>query len=86
MKREAGIAFELLERHDAAHEEKIDICEEIRKATLELFWIIRKYFLLELYLYIVVFLIVRVFPAYYTPVHVLYIVAFGPYGIQLVYS
>jgi uncharacterized membrane protein len=42
--------------------------------------------LLELYLYIVVSLIVTVFPAYYTPVHVLYIVAFGPYGIQLVYS
>jgi hypothetical protein len=42
--------------------------------------------LLELYLYIVVSLIVKVFPAYYTHVHVLYIVAFGPYGIQLVYS
>jgi hypothetical protein len=41
---------------------------------------------LELYLYIVVSLIVRVFPAYFTHVHVLYIVAFGPYRIQLVYS
>jgi hypothetical protein len=42
--------------------------------------------LLELYLYIVVSLIVRVFPAYFTPVHVLYIVAFGPSGIQVAYS
>jgi hypothetical protein len=42
--------------------------------------------LLELYLYIVVFLIVRVFFAYFTPVHILYIVAFGPYEIQFVYS
>jgi hypothetical protein len=41
---------------------------------------------LELYLYIVVSLIVMVFSAYFTPVHVLYIVAFGPDGIQLVYS
>jgi hypothetical protein len=41
---------------------------------------------LELYLYIVVSLIVRVFSAYFTPVHVLYIVAFGPDGIQLLYS
>jgi hypothetical protein len=41
---------------------------------------------LELYLYIVVSLIVRVFPIYFTPIHVLYIVAFGPYGIQLIYS
>jgi hypothetical protein len=42
--------------------------------------------LLELYLYIVVSLIVRVFPAYFTPVHVLYIVAFGPSGIHVAYS
>jgi uncharacterized membrane protein len=41
---------------------------------------------LELYLYIVVSLIVRVFPAYFTHVHVLYIVAFGPSGIQVAYS
>jgi hypothetical protein len=41
---------------------------------------------LELYLYIVVSLIVRVFPAYFTLVHVLYIVAFGPFGIQVYYS
>jgi hypothetical protein len=41
--------------------------------------------LLELYLYIIVSLIVRVFPAYFTPVHVLYIVAFGPSGIQVAY-
>jgi hypothetical protein len=38
---------------------------------------------LELYLYIVVSLIIRVFPAYFTPIHVLYIVAFGPSGIQV---
>jgi uncharacterized membrane protein len=38
---------------------------------------------LELYLYIVVSLIVRLFPAYFTPVHVLYIVAFGLSGIQV---
>jgi hypothetical protein len=42
--------------------------------------------LLELYLYIVVSLIVRVLPAYFTPVHVLYIVAFGPSKIQVAYS
>jgi hypothetical protein len=42
--------------------------------------------LLELYLYIVVSLIVRVFPAYFTPIHVLYIVALGPSGIQVAYS
>jgi hypothetical protein len=34
-------------------------------------------------LHIVVSLIVRVFSAYFTPVHVLYIVAFGPSGIQV---
>jgi uncharacterized membrane protein len=38
---------------------------------------------LELYLFIVVSLIVSVFPAYFTHVHVLYIVAFGPSGIQV---
>jgi hypothetical protein len=41
---------------------------------------------LELYLYIVVSLIVRVFLAYFTHVYVLYIVAFGPSGIQVAYS
>jgi uncharacterized membrane protein len=43
-------------------------------------------YLLELYLYIVVSLLVRVFPAYFTPVYVLYIVAFGLSGIQVAYS
>jgi hypothetical protein len=46
----------------------------------------RSVYLLELYLYIVVSLIVRVFSSYFTPVYVLYIVAFSPYGIQLIYS
>jgi hypothetical protein len=41
---------------------------------------------LELYLYIVVSLIVMVISAYFTPVHVLYIVAFDPSGIQVAYS
>jgi hypothetical protein len=41
---------------------------------------------LELYLYIVVSLIVRVFSAYFEPVHVLYIVAFGRSGLQVAYS
>jgi hypothetical protein len=44
MKREAGIALELLERHDAIHEEKNYICNEIREFTLELLRIIRKCF------------------------------------------
>jgi hypothetical protein len=42
---------------------------------------------LDVYLYIVFFLPVRGFPAYlHTPVYVYIYVAFGPYGIQLVYS
>jgi hypothetical protein len=44
MKREAGIALELLERHDSIDEEKSNICNEIREFTLELLRIICKRF------------------------------------------
>jgi hypothetical protein len=40
-------------------------------------------YLVDIYLYIVVFLLVRGFPAYSTPVHVLYIMVFGFLEIQV---